>query len=619
MSDIIRTVNDLILDARIDEATDLLNRALASEPTNLALHQLEVRLLLVRNKPEDARTYLEALDTGADPAVTAARADLLVTLGDAGEALQLLVARFDRPGASLPPSILKAWADAADAAGQAPLALECGRLAESASPGCIPIHFLQRLQQQAVRKGTIRRSLDAMLTEYALAEGVRPTPELAAHLLRLFRGRADAHARQTRFRQGNWGYVPVQEPLSIEHLVWHIGGRETLGVYLLDEESNTNLLCLDLDVAKSVLPAYEDGTRAGEFDASLKKLARDLIVRADGFGIALYPESSGRKGIHLWGFFDQPVPARHVRLLAGAILEGVRLPDGLQIDLFPAQDRLSGKGFGNLVKIPLGIHQATGRRSMFLHPETCEPCPDAAAYLDCIRPMPPERLKEVASRLVDDRPAPGASGASVIAVQVHRETSEDAGGIRPAVVRPIDQVPEAVEHLLRGCAFAFHLVAKARQGVALEESEAHVLAYMLKPLGQEGEIFFHQAMGLTGSYDPEWGLAKLHAVGPAIISCEKVRKRLAHLAGTLPCVCPFDLPAKSYPSPLVHAGLIPVCMGMVPYGKSPAPESEPPACPRKVGMPDVVTAQRARVVREQGRLEALLAEAEKREQLRAAG
>ena len=49
---------------------------------------------------------------------------------------------------------------------------------------------------------------------------------------------------------------------------------------------------------------------------------------------------------------------RFIRLLA---------PDlsTLNLEVFPKQDRLSGKGYGNLVKLPLGIHRLTGKRSVF--------------------------------------------------------------------------------------------------------------------------------------------------------------------------------------------------------------------------------------------------------------
>jgi hypothetical protein len=35
------------------------------------------------------------------------------------------------------------------------------------------------------------------------------------------------------------------------------------------------------------------------------------------------------------------------------------------LEVFPKQDRLSGKGLGNLVKLPLGVHRMSGRRSWF--------------------------------------------------------------------------------------------------------------------------------------------------------------------------------------------------------------------------------------------------------------
>jgi hypothetical protein len=56
-----------------------------------------------------------------------------------------------------------------------------------------------------------------------------------------------------------------------------------------------------------------------------------------------------------------------VRAALGALLDQVT-PDltAFNLEVFPKQDQPGGKGFGNLVKLPLGLHRATGKRSFFL-------------------------------------------------------------------------------------------------------------------------------------------------------------------------------------------------------------------------------------------------------------
>ncbi len=615
MSGIDRSVNRLIFEGKLDEADRLVDQALVASPGELGLHRLKVRLLLARNRPEEAVRYLEALQ-GMDPVVLAAeRASLLVTLGRAAEALALLTTVSGKgPDQSTPPCLLAPWVDVLEATGDAQSALQAARLAETAMPGSIPLATMQRLQQKAVEATRRRVSLRSLLDEYVLAGEGRPTPELAARVFGLFRGKEDAYARQIRFKAGNFGYVPVYESLRPETVLGHLEGRETLGIYLLDHDSRTRVLCLDIDVDKGLVPSFLDGSRTAELEESLRSVVHGLRERFAAAGWPLYPEKSGQKGYHLWGFLADPVPARHVRSVAQAVLPNVVVPAGVHVDVFPAQDRVQGKGFGNLVKLPLGIHQATGGRSLFLIPETLDPHPEPGIYLQQVAVLTSEEFRQVISRLALDRCPTGGAGEMAKGRIIPFPRTPRV--LPPAAARLPETLPEAVEQVVRGCALVFHLVAKAREGQPLAEVEAHVLAYVLKPLGEPGEIFFHQVMGLAGAYDADWGLAKLNAVGPTIISCQKVRQRLCHLGGSVGCRCEFALGPKQYASPLIHAGIVPECAGKLPFGVRSEPPLPVPTPLAGVGPmpglgpsgPDPVSllaAQEGRVERERKRLEGL--------------
>ncbi|MDH4138735.1 MAG: hypothetical protein OEW09_18775, partial [Anaerolineae bacterium] len=61
---------------------------------------------------------------------------------------------------------------------------------------------------------------------------------------------------------------------------------------------------------------------------------------------------------HLWIFLD-PIAAKPVsKVLRRVVEEGV--------EVFPKQNRISPKGYGSLVRGPLGIHLRTGKRYGFL-------------------------------------------------------------------------------------------------------------------------------------------------------------------------------------------------------------------------------------------------------------
>lgn len=77
-----------------------------------------------------------------------------------------------------------------------------------------------------------------------------------------------------------------------------------------------------------------------------------------------------RRGGHLWIFFREPQRARHCRVLAyhlaselGIPVKGAGLADGIEI--FPKQDEVGPKEFGNAIRGPLGIHRANGKRYWF--------------------------------------------------------------------------------------------------------------------------------------------------------------------------------------------------------------------------------------------------------------
>jgi hypothetical protein len=77
-----------------------------------------------------------------------------------------------------------------------------------------------------------------------------------------------------------------------------------------------------------------------------------------------------RRGGHLWIFFREPQRARHCRVLAyhlaselGIPVKSAGLADGIEI--FPKQDEVGPKEFGNAIRGPLGIHRANGKRYWF--------------------------------------------------------------------------------------------------------------------------------------------------------------------------------------------------------------------------------------------------------------
>lgn len=192
--------------------------------------------------------------------------------------------------------------------------------------------------------------------------------EVLSRYLEYFRGRGECFARQWADKEaGTQGYVPVRRPMEAQDVLEHIQGRKTYGIYLLQEDNRVSLAVVDADIHPRL--------RSSQISAG----DRDLLRREGDYLLARLPEMaseldlpcltefSGGKGYHFWFFFSDPVPADLPRKALNRLVKRIQ-PDlsCFNLEVFPKQDQLTGKGLGNLVKLPLGIHRGTGKQSHFL-------------------------------------------------------------------------------------------------------------------------------------------------------------------------------------------------------------------------------------------------------------
>jgi hypothetical protein len=172
-------------------------------------------------------------------------------------------------------------------------------------------------------------------------------------MLELFQGRLDDFAIQ--YPDGH--YEPARRPLTAVELARHLSGELTIGVYMVRPQDGTcRWGVIDLD---------EDRR---DYLEALWSAAVELRVPAN----AMLREASGRKGYHLWIFFADWTPAYQVRRLLLAIVASSGVPPSRLnekghtlplVEVYPKQDDTAKleKRYGNLVKLPLGIHRVSGR------------------------------------------------------------------------------------------------------------------------------------------------------------------------------------------------------------------------------------------------------------------
>ena len=217
---------------------------------------------------------------------------------------------------------------------------------------------------------------------------------------------------------GDSVYCPHM-PYTMQDFRNHLSGATTLGHYLVDPTTqHTKLFAFDIDLMKPkvtpqgevVFQPYYGGNEdeawppsdatpfnpreawltpghpaMEEMTMSLKAVAEGLARKIDSvLGIPVAILDSGGKGLHVYGFTGS-VPASAAQELANSILEAGPWERSkgnafwrhyaadkhgtyqyLEIEVFPKQTELEPGGYGNLMKLPLGVNRKTGRKSTFI-------------------------------------------------------------------------------------------------------------------------------------------------------------------------------------------------------------------------------------------------------------
>jgi hypothetical protein len=267
-------------------------------------------------------------------------------------------------------------------------------------------------------------------------------------------------------------------------------------------------------------------------------------------GLPALLEDSGYKGRHLWVLFQAPVPAAVARQ-TGTLFVALHGPKdrGLTVEVFPKQDATRGS-IGNLIKLPLGIHRRTGRRSRFLLPDgTPAPDPhgllrahprvDAAALESAIRTF---QLELAGRPGIAPAPSPEADDAA--------PTPAPAPPPPPAAWTAADfDVNPEIRELFSRCGVLGAIRRRVEEHRELSHDERAVLVHAAGHSGA-GVLAVNYLLDACIDTPPETRLQSPLAGNP--VSCAKIRKRVPHLAGREVCRCRFDWAPARYPTPRLH-------------------------------------------------------------------
>ncbi len=342
--------------------------------------------------------------------------------------------------------------------------------------------------------------------------------------LKLFSGREDIFARQWFDKtEQKSGYVPVRHAMDINDIEDHLHGKKTYGIYLLNSDSMVNLGVIDADIISS----FRTGKLSNDKKKIIKREKLYLIsrIKEASHSLNLNPvvEFSGYKGYHFWYFFAEPVEAARVK----SILKNIADPidhDLMSFDLevFPKQDSLTGKGLGNLVKLPLGIHRVTRKLSFFMECSSRD-INSQLGFLKKIIPASPKVLNGAAKT---------QNTENII--------------IHPKIAGYAKDYPELFS-LEQACPPLGGLIASARKKGNMGVREEKILFQTLGFLPR-GHTLIHYLMAFGQEYNPHLVDFRLSRLRGSPLGC----RRIHSLLGFTGDFCNLDLKGHTYQHPLLH-------------------------------------------------------------------
>jgi len=170
-------------------------------------------------------------------------------------------------------------------------------------------------------------------------------------LSKLFIDRNNCYAKQSLNKENNKKeFFTVDEPITTDLIQKHLDNKIPIGVYLLNKNNEVKLGMYDFD--KNTKEDFEDA----------KKLYLHLQLK--GFHPLIEMSGGGKYKCHIIIFSNKLIQSiQMIYFLKNICKESNIKPN----EIFPKQSELTGKEYGNLIKLPLGINLSTNELSYFLN------------------------------------------------------------------------------------------------------------------------------------------------------------------------------------------------------------------------------------------------------------
>ncbi|MDD4155746.1 MAG: CRISPR-associated primase-polymerase type A1 [Candidatus Cloacimonetes bacterium] len=373
-----------------------------------------------------------------------------------------------------------------------------------------------------------------------------PSDQTVLDFINIFSGRENAYARQWFDGSSKAGYVPVKEALSFREMRNHLLGNTTLGVYPLDLNNQVKFMAIDFDVQKFAQYQLLSDSNFSKFVfTGILDIATNLKALLKQAEIKSYIEFSGFKGFHLWIFLKEKMPASTAFLFVNKLKSHINIGKyPVSVETFPKQSKVNPNQLGNLIKIPYGIHQKTGKRSYFLNDRN-EPLTDINT-INTVELTEPIKIINLLNKWKTlAMPAPDAE------TKIKDIENID---IAPQILPKIDYQVNLENHaeynwILSKCVTLRNIVKKIETTYDISNQERLTLMHTFGHLSQGAEIV-NLLLNKCVNISPDSYMKSNFQGNP--VSCFKIRQRLTTLADKELCNCIFSGILNTYPNPLLH-------------------------------------------------------------------
>ncbi|GFR36591.1 non-homologous end-joining DNA ligase LigD [Thermobrachium celere] len=288
-------------------------------------------------------------------------------------------------------------------------------------------------------------------------------------------------------------YLKINNSIDENIIKNHLNGIIAVSIRLDKINGTSNILVFDIDCNENLEEAYN--------------VAKGIKLVLKDKGYTSYIEFSGKKGYHVWVFFDEFYSLKIINKLADEVVKSVDTKSCV-IETKPKEVVLSESE--NCIKLPLGIHPITKKRSTFI---------DLEDVNDIVK--------------------------NTILFDVEK-SSDWIEGIK-------EKYPEAYK-IINNCSVIKKIILLGLNKRNLSHFDRLILLYNFAFI-DKGSEFIHYYMSNLDNYSYNITEKYISRAPERPISCKKIKEYLKDTNYVDVCECKFEISDGFYPTPVLHSDI----------------------------------------------------------------